>query len=195
MPSTRYPCPTRRSTFVGWTLVLYAAVSIATFANAAELDIAVSERDRKTYVAPLCARLVQLSTALTNDEKYLRALCLKFGIDTAPQTATALVLLREAAVQGHAEAQLALADTLQLGNGAEQREALHWYERAGAAGDSRAMSRAARLSLRVKAPVAAVENAPDPYWPTPEDQDNLPKGYHCHRYPNGQQMCHGGMFN
>lgn len=195
MSSTRYPCPARRSTFVGWTLALYGAVSIATFANAAELDIAVSERDRRTNVAPLCARLVQLSTVLTNDEKYHKALCLKFGIDTPPQTAAALVLLRDAAVQAHAEAQLALADTLQLGNGAEQREALHWYERGAAAGDNRAASRAARLSQRVKAPVSAVESAADPYGSTPEEQENLPKGYHCHRYPNGQQMCHGGMFN
>jgi hypothetical protein len=174
---------------------LYVILSMASHASAADLDIVVSEQDRKSNVTPLCAGLVKLTTALSREEKYHKALCLKFGIDTPLQTAAAVDLLREAALQGSIEAQLALADTLQQGDASEQREALHWYERAGESGDSRAVSRAARLSLRLKIQADTVDTSPNPYSSDDEDRANLPKGYHCHRYGRGQQVCHGGMFD
>ena len=177
------------------TLALCAFLSIAFASKAAELDIVVNEQARRAHVTPLCARLVKLSNVVTRDDKYHKALCLKFGIGIAEQAANAVDLLRDAAVQGHGEAQLALADALAQGSGAEQREALHWYERGANAGDSRAASRAARLSPRLKAQADAVERAPEPEFPGSEDSTNLPKGYHCHFYGVGQRVCHGSMFD
>lgn len=166
---------------------------------AAELDIMVSEQDRRSKAVPVCAQLVDdpnpASSPASSNEQYQKALCLKFGLGLAQQPAAAVSLLREAALQGHREAQLALADTLQQGSGAEEREALHWYERAATAGDSRAMSRAARLSQRLKEKGVAVDMAPKPSFSNPEDQENMPPGYHCHRYGLGRQYCHGGVFH
>ena len=176
---------------------------IAPGTMAAELDIMVSEQDRRSKAEPVCAQLAEApspvaspaSTPASSDAQYQKALCLKFGLGLAQQPAAAVTLLREAALQGHQEAQLALADTLQLGNGAEEREALHWYERAATAGDSRAMSRAARLSQRLKEKGVAVDMAPKSSFSNPEDQENMPPGYHCHRYGLGRPYCHGGVFH
>lgn len=184
-----------RSTFRKLVLALCLVLVIAPFAGAVELDIVFSEQERASQVTPLCVPLLKPAMVLNSDEKYHKALCLKFGITVAPDIAAAVDLLRELAVQGHGQAQLALADALQQGNGAEQREALHWYERSAATGDSRAVSRAARLAQRLKAQADAVESAPDPFAPGFEDPVNLPPGYHCHRYGRGQQVCHGGTFN
>lgn len=177
---------------------------LAPSANAADLDIALNEQDRRSKAVPVCAQLAEApsptassaASPASNNAQYQKAMCLKFGLGVAQQTAAAVSLLREVALQGHTEAQLALADTLQQGNGAEEREALHWYERAATAGDSRAMSRAARLSQRLKEKGAAVDVAPNPGYFNSEDIGNMPRGYHCHRYGAGRQYCHGGgMFN
>jgi TPR repeat protein len=115
------------------------ALAFAPFATAVDLDIVLSEKERAAHVTPHCVRLFKSSAGLSADEKFNKALCLKFGIDAPPGEALAVGLLRELAVQGHGQAQLALADTLQQGSGAEHSEALRWYERSAAAGDSRAM--------------------------------------------------------
>jgi TPR repeat protein len=176
---------------------------LAPSANAADLDIALNEQDRRSKAVPVCALSADaLSPAASSasgpassDAQYQKAMCLKFGLGLAQQTAAAVSLLREAALQDHREAQLALADTLQQGNGAEEREALHWYERAATAGDSRAMSRAARLSQRLKDKGVAVDAVPNSSFSNPEDLGNMPPGYHCHRYGMGRQYCHGGVFH
>lgn len=177
---------------------------LAPSANAADLDIALNEQDRRSKAVPVCAQLAEApsptassaASPASNNAQYQKAMCLKFGLGLAQQTAAAVSLLREVALQGHTEAQLALADTLQQGNGAEEREALHWYERAASAGDSRAMSRAARLSQRLKEKGVAVDVVPNSsFFSDPEDQENMPAGYHCHRYGLGRQYCHGGVFH
>ena len=188
----------RRLPILGLCILIIAPGTIA-----AELDIMVSEQDRRAKAVPVCAQLADApthaptpaSSPVSSDAQYQKALCLKFGLGLAQQTTAAVSLLREAALQGHGEAQLALADTLQQGNGAEEREALHWYERAASAGDSRAMSRAARLSQRLKEKGVAVDMAPNSGFSNPEDQENMPPGYHCHRYGLGRQYCHGGVFH
>lgn len=179
----------------GQVFVLVAVVSTPCMVKGAELDVLINEENRKSSVEPQCSRLVLPATVLTQDEKYQMALCLKFGMAIAQQMTSALNLLRELALQGHVEAQLALADSLVQGNGAEQREALHWYERCAALGDSRAALRAARLSQRLKAQGDAVEPASSRAWPDFDEPAELPAGYHCHRYGRGQQFCHGGLFN
>lgn len=188
----------RRLPILGLCFLMIAPGTLA-----AELDIMVSEQDRRAKAVPVCAQLAEApspaassaASPLSSDTQYQKALCLKFGLGLAQQPAAAVSLLREASLQGHREAQLALADTLQQGNGAEEREALHWYERAATAGDSRAMSRASRLSQRLKEKGVAVDAVPNSGFLNPEDQENMPAGYHCHRYGLGRQYCHGGVFH
>lgn len=177
------------------TIALCLVLVIAPSARAVEPDIVFSEQERASQVTPLCVGLFKPTVVLSFEQKYHKALCLKFGISVPLHMAAAVDLLRELAVQGHGPAQLALADTLQQGNGVEQREALHWYERGSATGDSRAMSRATRLSQRLKAQANPVEPAQYPFAEGFDDPENLPPGYHCHRYGTGQQFCHGGRFN
>jgi TPR repeat protein len=106
-------------------------------------------------------------------------------------------VLRAAAERGDIEAQIALADTLQLGSTAEQTQALAWYALASEAGDSRARLRHILLSRRLQAnqPVPPVNNAPDDgsiVLDAADDLTELPIGYHCHPFAFGKKICHSG---
>ena len=121
-----------------------------------------------------------------------------------PQVPLALALLRQAAGNGWVEAQLALADTLQQSNDADQREAMRWYVTAAAAGDVRASGRLARLTQRrnaleaakaeAKAEAAAAPQGLDPLQSDgAEDLPFKPQGYHCHISGFGKKFCHSAM--
>lgn len=183
--------------FTPWwrVVLLYMACTFGTAAWAQDFDIVSNDRERRTLVAPLCAALLAQDTGLTAEQKYHQALCWLYGVDVAVQRDKALVALRELALQGHGVAQLALADCLQGGDKAEMREALQWYERATAAGESRAQLRrmrvAQRLSQMEPAPDSQPNNTPDPFSERDDSMSRSP-GYHCHVFGH-RKVCHGGM--
>jgi len=143
----------------------------------------------------LCAALLAQDTGLTAEQKYHQALCWLYGIDVAVQRDKALAALRELALQGQSAAQLALADSLQGGDKAELREALQWYDRAVAAGESRAQLRRVRVAQRLSqmepAPDSQPNNTPDPFGEGDDSMSRSP-GYHCHVFGH-RKVCHGGM--
>ncbi len=91
---------------------------LAPSANAADLDIVLNEQDRRSKAVPVCAQLAEApsptaspaassaASPSSNNAQYQKAMCLKFGLGLAQQTAAAVSLLREVALQGHTEAQL-----------------------------------------------------------------------------------------
>ncbi len=171
-------------------------------------DIQINEQARRESVAPLCRALVVQSSEGSPEHTYQKGLCLLYGLQTTKQLPLALALLRQAAGGGWAEAQLALADTLQQSNDADQREAMRWYASAAAAGDLRAAGRLARLTQRRNALEAAksdskaeasAESAAAPQGLDPRQSDGAddlpfkPQGYHCHISGFGKKYCHSAM--
>lgn len=171
-------------------------------------DISINDQVRQQAVAPLCRALVVQSADGTPEHTYQKGLCLLYGLQTSKQLPLALALLRQAASSGWVEAQLALADTLQQSNDADQREAMRWYASAAAAGDVRASSRLARLTqrrnaleaakaeakLEVNAEPAAQLQGLDPL--QSDGADDLPfkpQGYHCHITGFGKKFCHSAL--
>jgi TPR repeat protein len=178
---------------------LLAAVCAAP-AWALDPDILINDQARQQAVAPLCRALVVQSSEGTPEHTYQKGLCLLYGLQTPKQMPLALALLRQAAGSGWVEAQLALADTLQQSNDADQREAMRWYGTAAAAGDIRASGRLARLTQRRNALEAAkAESAPAPQGSdlsqpgSGEDLPFKPQGYHCHISGFGKKFCHSAM--
>ena len=178
--------------------------SYAAPAWAVDPDILMSEQARQETVAPLCRALVVQSSEGTPAHTYQKGLCLLYGLQTPKQLPLALALLRQAAGSGWVEAQLALADTLQQGHDADQREALRWYATAAAAGDVRASGRLNRLTQRRNALEAAKTEAKLESAATPQGLDPLqpngaddlpfrPQGYHCHASGFGKKFCHSAM--
>jgi TPR repeat protein len=169
---------------------------------ALDADIQFHIQTRQAQVAPSCAALLARTGTLPADAQYQRAVCLLYGLQTPVNSDEAIQLLRALALDGMTEAQLALADTLQQGDTAQQQEAVLWYGRAAATGDVRAASRQARLSARLQAAAEAARAAANP--PAAADPDDpyadllnnaaaQQPGYHCHFYGLGKKVCHGGM--
>lgn len=171
-------------------------------------DISINDQARQAAVAPLCRALVVQSADGTPEHTYQKGLCLLYGLQTPKQLQPALALLRQASGSGWLEAQLALADTLQQSNDADQREAMRWYASAAAAGDVRASGRLARLTQRrnaletakadakfeAKAESAAALQGLDPL--QSDGADDLPfkpQGYHCHILGFGKKFCHSAF--
>lgn len=194
--------PVRRALMLG---LAGLGLCSAPAAWAVDPDILLNEQSRREEVAPLCQTLVVQSAQGSPQHTYQKALCLLYGLQTAKQLPLALALLRQSAGQGWAEAQLALGDTLQLGNDADQREALRWYATAVEGGDVRAAGRLARLTQRRNAAEAAKQEAAKAQGKTAapgldplqsDGADDLPfkpQGYHCHFMGLGKEYCHGGM--
>jgi hypothetical protein len=162
---------------------------------AQDFDIVSSDRERHAAATPFCSAHAARGTTLNAEQKYQGALCRMYGIGEPVQRDKALETLRELALQGHAAAQLALADSLQGGTPAEMREALQWYERAGAANEPHIRLRHMRLAQRL----SQMEPAPDSQpidGPVPFDDMGdpvaRPPGYHCHGFGR-RQVCHGAM--
>ena len=181
-------------------LACLLACVLAAPAWALDPDILINDQARKEAVAPLCRALVVQSSEGMPEHTYQKGLCLLYGLQTPKQMPLALALLRQAAGSGWVEAQLALADTLQQSNDADQREAMRWYGTAAAAGDVRASGRLARLTQRRNALEAAkAESAPaqqgsDLSQPDSwEDLPFKPQGYHCHISGFGKKFCHSAM--
>ncbi len=172
---------------------------------AVDPDILLNDQTRQTAVAPLCHALVVQSAQGSPEHTFHKALCLLYGLQTAPQLPLALGLLRQAAGQGWVEAQVTLGDTLQRGTDADQREALRWYASAVEGRDVRAAGRLARLIQRRNAAQAAKDEAntqvansvPTGVGPEQsEGADDLPfkpQGYHCHVAGLGKKYCHSVM--
>lgn len=156
----------------------------------ADPDLLLQTQARKDEIAPVCAGLLPKTQGLSLQQRYHKALCLLYGVQTEVRAEEAIDQLRAVATEGLLEAQLALADTLQQGTPLQQQEALQWYGRASAAGEIRATLRQARLLQRLQPPAAANSN-------TDEDPENAAAarqpGYHCHMYGFGKKVCHGGM--
>lgn len=172
---------TKRSGWLAAVLMGWCAGA----AHAVEPDVLLQIQARKNEATPLCAEVLPRSQGLNLQQRYYKALCLLYGLQTAPRTDDAMDLLRAVATEGHPEAQLALADTLQQGTPLQQQEALQWYGRASAGGDIRATLRLARLQQRLQPPMPE---------PDPEDANAARQpGYHCHIYGFGKKVCHGGM--
>lgn len=179
-----------------WTLLLCCIVGAGP-AWAVDTDILFHTQTRKAQAAPLCADLLARADSLPSEAAYQKAVCLLYGLQTPPNADAAIALLRDLALNGMTEAQLALADTLQQGDATQQKEALHWYGRASAAGDVRATLRHTRLSQRLQAAAdaanaASTPDADDPY-ADPEANAARQPGYHCHFYGFGKKICHAGM--
>ncbi len=191
------PMPTSMIKRLGYLLLCLASgVSWA-----ADPDILISDQMRRASVEPQCRELVVQSSEGTPEHTYNKALCLLYGLQTAPQTTLALALLRQAAQQGWLEAHLALGDTLQQGSTDDQAEALRWYASAIAAGDVRATGRHARLSARIlqrqAAEKAAGQGAQSPATSDPGTPPGFgdgmpvnPSSYHCHMTGFGKRFCH-----
>lgn len=168
---------------------------------ALDADIQFHIQARKTQAAPLCASLLARTDTLPASDLYKKALCQLYGLQTPTNSDDAIQQLRTLAVDGMAEAQLALADTLQQGDAAQQQEAVQWYRRAAAAGDVRAASRQARLAGRLQAAADAANavstpstpDSSDPYADMLNNAATQQPGYHCHMYGLGKKVCHGGM--
>ena len=180
------------------------AWAVAVPAWALDPDILINDQARRAAVAPLCRALVVQSSEGTPEHTYHKGLCLLYGLQTPVQMPLALALLRQAAGSGWVEAQLALADTLQQSNDADQREAIRWYSTAATAGDVRASGRLARLTQRRNAIEAAkaearAESAEAPQGLDPLQSDGAddlpfkPQGYHCHISGFGKKFCHSAM--
>jgi TPR repeat protein len=178
-----------------WRLLLLLSCAGGPSAWGQDFDIVSSDRERRAAVEPLCAALVSMSTDPTQEQKYYRALCWLYGVIVPVQRDKALEALRELALQGNSPAQLALADSLQSGSKAEMREALQWYDRVAAAGESRVQLRRARVAQRLAqmetAPEVPPNNAPDPFDYVDDSMARTP-GYHCHVFGR-RKVCHGGM--
>lgn len=189
--------------FLAVLLVLAGAAS----AWGLDADIALNDQARQQAVAPLCRARVAQPADDTPEHTYQKGLCLLYGLQTPKQLPLAVALLRQAAGSGWLEAQLALADTLQQGNDAEQREAMRWYA-AAAAGDVRASGRLSRLTQRRNALEAAkaaatleanTESAAVPQGLDPLQSDGAddlpfkPQGYHCHISGFGKKFCHSAF--
>lgn len=190
--------------FLSRFFVLVSAWACAAPAWALDPDILINDQARQAAVAPLCRALVVQSSEGTPEHTYQKGLCLLYGLQTPKQLPLSLALLRQAAGGGWLEAQLALADTLQQGSGADQREAIRWYASAAAAGDVRASGRLARLTQRRNALEAAKEEAKPDSPPAsqgldPSSSDGAddlpfrPQGYHCHISGFGKKFCHSAM--
>lgn len=169
-------------------------LAIAGAACASEPDVMLSDQIRKDQVSGDCRALLLQSAQEAPETVYRKALCLLYGLDTDPQPALALALLRQASAAGWSEAQLALADTLQKGGNVDQVEALRWYALAAAAGDVRAVGRHARLRQRRQAMAASLpdSNSID----TSGYGDGMPvnrDAYHCHMTGLGKKFCHSAF--
>ena len=186
------------------TMTVLIACAAADPARALDPDILINEQARREAVAPLCRALVVQSSEGSPEHTYQKGLCLLYGLHTPPQIPLALVLLRQAAGNGWIEAQLALADTLQQRNDADQREAMRWYSTAAAAGDVRASGRLARFTQRRIAMEAAKAEAKAEAAGSAQGLDPLqsdgagdlpfkPQGYHCHISGFGKKFCHSAM--
>lgn len=175
-----------------WLACLLACTAAAP-AWALDPDILINDQARREAVAPLCRALVVQSAEGTPEHTYQKGLCLLYGLQTPPQIQLALALLRQAAGGGWVEAQLALADTLQQSNDADQREAMRWYANAAAAGDVRASVRLTRLTQRRNALEAAKAEAKVESADSAEDLPFKPQGYHCHISGFGKKFCHSAM--
>lgn len=171
---------------------------------ALDADIQFHIQARKTQVAPQCASLLARTGTLPAEDLYKKALCQLYGLQTPTNSDEAIQQLRTLAGDGMTEAQLALADTLQQGDAAQQQEAVQWYSRAAAAGDVRAGSRQSRLAGRLQAAADAANAAKaartpsandgnDPYADLLDNAAAQQPGYHCHMYGLGKKVCHGGM--
>ena len=180
----------------------FAAVALTCPAWALDADIQFHIHARQAQVAPQCAALLARSDALPAEAKYQKALCLLYGLQTPADSDEAIKLLRTLALDGMTEAQLALADTLQQGDTAQQQEAVQWYSKAAATGDVRATARQARLAGRLQAAIDAAKaaasapsapDASDPYSDLLNNAATQQPGYHCHFYGLGKKVCHGGM--
>jgi TPR repeat protein len=174
-----------------------ATLAVCQAARAVDPDILISIQERQAEVTPLCASLVRLEMALDVYANYQRALCLLYGVQVSQQTDAAIDMLRRLANQGLLESQMALADTLQQGDTAQQKEAQQWYAQASNAGDVRATMRLTRLTQRLKAGAeSSSPTATDSLSDTIPDGGKAPwqqPGYHCHIYGLGKKVCHGGM--
>ena len=186
-----------------YPLMWVFALSGTSSAWALDPDIQINNQARLESVTPVCRMLVVQSAEGTPEHTYQKGLCLLYGLQTPKQLPLALALLRQAAGSGWVEAQLAVADTLQQSNDADQREAMRWYASAATAGDVRASGRLARLTQRRAAQEAAKTDskvdpaAPSGASPLPsEDTENLPfkpQGYHCHVSGLGKKFCHSAL--
>ena len=170
------------------------------WAWAVEPEVLLQEQARREEVSPLCRALAVQSAEGPPEHTYRKGLCVLYGIQTPKNAALALALLRQAAGNGWVEAQLAVADTLQQGPDADQREALRWYASASAAGDVRATVRVARLTQRRNALLAAKAEAAATLQGqerTPSEGTDAPAftppGYHCHMFGLGKTFCHSAM--
>jgi len=150
--------------------LLFVAMAAMVQARAQGLDGASRERERRAAVEPICAAVLVQVNGLSTDQKYQKALCQLYGVDTPPQRDLALDTLRDLASKGYSAAQLALADHLRSGTNAEMREAMQWNDRA--AGFSQPIY------------------APDPFGNGDDPAARMP-GYHCHMFWR-RQVCHGG---
>jgi hypothetical protein len=164
---------------------------------AVDPDVMLHDRARQAGVAPMCAALLSRKTeTLLAKAQYQKSLCLLYGVQTTKEVETAVDILRSLAIRSMAEAQLALADTLQQGTVLQKQEALDWYARVSIAGDVRATFRHARLKQRLQALAnagnAAASDASDPSGDWGVDPATLP-GYHCHFYGLGEKVCHAGV--
>ena len=176
-----------------------AALAVYSTAWAADPEILISDQMRREAVAPQCRALVVQPSEGTPEHTYQKALCLLYGLETSPQNALALALLRQSAGSGWIEAQIALGDTLQSGTNDDQLEALRWYSSAIAAGDVRATGRHARLTARINlrrqaAAAASSDNAAGAEPAAPQGYgDGMPvnpNSYHCHMTGFGKKFCH-----
>lgn len=189
-------------------LVYSLALAITGTAWALDPDILISDQTRQVAIAPLCVVLVAQTADGTPQHTYQKGLCMLYGLKTPKQLPQALALLRQASGSGWVEAQLALADTLQQSDDADQREAMRWYASAAAAGDVRASGRLARLTQRRNALEAAkaeaklearAESATAPQGLDPLQSDGAddlpykPQGYHCHISGFGKKFCHSAF--
>ena len=165
-------------------------LAFSTGAWAADPDVLLQAQARKIEAGPQCASLLPQTTGLSAQQRYLKAVCLLYGLQAETKPDDAMDLLRALATEGHAEAQLALADTLQQGTPLQQQEAVQWYGRASAAGDIRATMRQARLQQRLQPPPASAD---DGFGDSENSNAARQPGYHCHMYGFGKKVCHSGM--
>ena len=176
-------------------MLLAAAPAVAA---AVDLDVAIGEQERQAAVAPSCAALRKKIAPAPPRDQYRKGICLLYGLHGKADPEAGMALLRGAASADYAEAQMALGDRLQSGPAGDQTEALHWYQLAQAAGDTRAQGRHQHLSrrLEVEAQAASPGALPEPpegtiVNPTPEEMQTLyGAGYHCHRMGMGERWCH-----
>jgi TPR repeat protein len=177
--------------------LLLAGLAACQSVWAVDPDILINAQARQTEVAPLCGALMAREADLDPQAQYQKALCLLYGVQMPQQAAVALDLLRVLSAQGQLEAQLALADTLQQGDTAQQKEAQKWYGQASSAGDVRATLRLTRLTQRLNAAAVSANPAPASNDADPNTGDGSGSwqqpGYHCHMYGFGKKICHGGM--